>query len=108
VPILRSRDLRRSAVCYGDLLGFAVFREADCLRIRCSDLDVKLVHTNDCDIISNLSVVFRTGKIRKLHCEFIERALPNLGNLKLNTRGKLQFSLSDPDGNNLYFVEDIA
>lgn len=108
IPVLFSTDLRSSSVFYSDGLGFAVYKEADGLRIRRCELDLKVTHTSETAPLTNLSVVFRVNKIRKLHSEYVDRALPNLGQLKLGACGKLQFSLSDPDGNSLYFVEEVA
>ncbi|MES0879518.1 VOC family protein [Roseibium sp. SCP14] len=108
IPVLFSSDLRSSSVFYSDGLGFAVYKETDGLRIRRSELELKVTHTRDTAPLANLSVVFRVQKIRKLHSEYADRDLPNLGQLKLGVCGKLQFSLSDPDGNSLYFVEEAA
>ena len=108
VPVLRSRDLRRSSVFYRDHLGFAVFKEVDGLRVRSSNFDIKLIQGSDAGGVSNMNVVFRVGKIRKLHDEYRDRALPRLSNLKQSTCGKLKFSLLDPDGNSLHFVEENA
>lgn len=105
VPILFSSNLRRSSMFYSDGLGFAVYRESDGLRARRTELDLKITPMTDAELMSNLSVVFRIDDIRKLHDEFYGRSLPDLGHVRQGICGKSQFSLTDPDGNSLYFIE---
>ncbi|WP_162009400.1 VOC family protein [Labrenzia sp. CE80] len=105
VPVLFSADLRRTSMFYSDALGFAVYRESDGLRVRRSQLDLKITLMTNADLMANLSVVFRVDEIGKLHEEYRGRSLPNLGQVKHGICGKPQFSLTDPDGNSLYFVE---
>lgn len=106
VPVLYSADLRRSSVFYSDALGFAVYKEADGLRARRDEMDLKIAKSTDPVLTSNLGVVLRARDIRRLHNEFDDRVLYNLSSLNRSSSGKLQFTLSDPDGNSLYFVED--
>lgn len=105
LPVLLSTDLRRSSAYYSDGLGFAVHKEEDGLRVRGAEIDLKLTPCRDGSLNSNLSVVFRVKDLKKLHLEFRQRSLPKLGKLKQGLFGQTQFSLTDPDGNSLYFVE---
>ena len=105
LPVLLSSDLRRSSAYYSDSLGFAVHKEADGLRVRTDEIDLKIAQSGDTALNSNLSVVFRVKDLKKLHREFHKKALPKLGKLKEGLFGQTQFSLTDPDGNSLYFVE---
>ena len=105
IPVLLSTDLRRSSAYYSDALGFAVHKEADGLRVRRDDIDLKITRSSDATLSSNLSVVFRVKDLKQLHREFNQRSLPRLGKLKEGGCGQTQFSLRDPDGNSLYFVE---
>lgn len=104
-PILLSSNLRKSIIFYSDGLGFAVYKEEDGLRAKRGDLDVKIIPSADWDVTSNLSVIFRVEDAGRLYAEFLDRAVQGISSLGHNCCNKLQFTLMDPDGSTLIFVE---
>ena len=103
--ILFSSDLRRSSIFYRDVLGFRVNEEEDGLRVRHSDLELKVCPTSDPDLTSSVGVIIHFDGVRDLHSRLRQRDPPQLSIPIRDATSQMRFSLRDPDGNTLYFVE---
>ncbi len=104
-PILFSSNLTRSVEFYNCGLGFAVESTDKSLWLTYSNLKLKVISTDDSDLISNMGVVFNVKNIHDLYQRLFSRSIPKLGRLRHTLFGGLHFSLKDPDGNSLYFRE---
>lgn len=107
IPILFSSDFSRSCRFYSDGLGCAVHKDAGDLWVRGPNLDLKICRCSDPFLMSNLSIVCHTPDVGRLYQTCLKKPELPVTKLKLHPCGKLQFSLTDPDGNTLYFVEDV-
>ena len=103
--ILFSSDLRRSSMFYKDVLGFCVHEEEDGLRVRHSDLELKVYPTNDPVLTSNVGVIVHFERVQDLHSRLDQRDLPELSVLIHDATCQMRFCLRDPDGNTLCFVD---
>ncbi|WP_395172708.1 MULTISPECIES: VOC family protein [Roseibium] len=108
IPILFSSDFCRSCRFYSDGLECAVHRDAGNLWVRGGGLDLKICRCSDPFLTSNLSVVCHTKDVARLYQKYLTKRYLPVTKLKLHPCGKLQFSLTDPDGNTLYFVEGVV
>ena len=105
MPILFSSNLKRSVEFYNCELGFVVEGTDKSLWLTYSNLKLKVISTDDSDLISNMGVVFNVKNIHDLYQRLFSRSVPKLGRLRHTPFGELHFSLKDPDGNSLYFRE---
>lgn len=105
LPLLPASDLRRTCVFYSALPGVAVYKDLDGLRVRGCGLDLKLLRTGTEAQRPALDIVVRVKNLEKLHRACQHRGLPAPGRLQHCGNDGLRFSLSDPDGNKLHFVQ---
>tara|TARA_B100000676_G_scaffold270717_2_gene287618 strand:+ start:3982 stop:4335 length:354 start_codon:yes stop_codon:yes gene_type:complete len=104
-PVLFSSNLRRTFEFYERELGFLVESTEKSLWITYLDLKLKVISTDDTDLVAGIGVVFKIKNIGNLYRRLLRRSMPNLGKLCHTSLGGLHFSLKDPDGNSLYFRE---
>ena len=103
--VLFTSDLDRSRFFYGNILGFRILPELDCLKIRMSGCELVIFPTQEEDLPSDLGAILQLANIREMHYMLFKRRIEAVGELTPNPLGLMHFTLSDPDGNALYFVE---
>ena len=108
MPILFSADQERSSEYYADRLGFLVRDEDDGLCIRYAEFAFRVLPAADADLASNIGAVFHVARVNRLYRRFLRQRVPALSDLRRSTLRPARFSLRDPDGNTLYFVDKTA
>ncbi len=108
MPILFSADLERASDYYADRLGFLVRDEDGGLYVRYAEFAFRVLPAEETDLVSNIGAVFHVARVNRLHRRFLRQRVPDLGCLRRSAVLPARFSLRDPDGNTLYFVDKTA
>ena len=103
--VVFSSNLDRSRHFYGDVLGFRVRQQSDSLQVGQFLPDLSIYLTADPDLLEDVGALMRVTNIREFHDRLDASETPELGELQETSTGQAQFSVSDPDGNCLYFLE---
>lgn len=103
--VLFSFELGSTWIFYEDVLGFDVIDKDDALLVRYGNLELEVRLTEDPDLIYDVGVIFHVPHVRNLHRRLDQRGIPDLGDLIDDASGPVRFSVRDPDGNTLHFVQ---
>jgi len=104
-PVVFSSDLGRSASFYRSLPGFQVKVGQAYLEVKSSVASLQVLPTLDPDLLTGMAVSLPVCNIRDLYRSCGDHAVAGLGALQDDAAGAPRFSVSDPDGNSLYFIE---
>jgi catechol 2,3-dioxygenase-like lactoylglutathione lyase family enzyme len=107
IPMLPVANVRRSVDFYVDLLDFKFdFNAGAYGGVRRDAIEVHFLHVDDPELLRPSSCRIEVTEIRQLYSAYRERGLIVAeGDIAARPWGTTEFSVVDPDGNFLTFVE---
>ena len=102
--VLFTSDLKRSELFYSEILGLTVTNQGGHLSVEISGRALTVLPTADKEMLSDIGVVFQVPNIRKMHRRLCGCCV-SFGKLEPSHTGLMQFSVSDPDKNMIFFIE---
>jgi len=103
---LATRDLARAIAFYRDVLGFGVARAEESFAfVGAGDVELMFVHDPDANIPAVRGLVFVMQGVNELHARVAAEKIPVLWGPEVYDYGFREFSVADPDGNELIFSE---
>jgi catechol 2,3-dioxygenase-like lactoylglutathione lyase family enzyme len=107
IPMLPVADVRRAIDFYVDKLDFRMdFNAGSYGGVRRDAIEVHFWRTDDPDLAKNASCRIEVTEIRKLYSAYRERGvIDSDGDIAAKPWGTTEFTVTDPDGNGLTFVE---
>lgn len=107
IPMLPVADLRRAIDFYVDTLGFRLgFNAGTYGGVRRDAIEIHFFRATGADAADRSGCRVEVTDIRRLYSEFRDRgAVDPDGDIAAQPWGTTEFSVRDPDGNRLTFVE---
>lgn len=105
---LATPDLPRTLAFYRDVLGFAVARAEDAFAfVGAGGVELMFVHDPEAKIPAVRGLVFFLEGVDELHARVARAKVPVLWGPETYDYGAREFSIADPDGNELIFSEPV-
>lgn len=105
---LATPDLARTVGFYRDVLGFAVARAEDSFAfVGAGAVELMFVHDPDAKVPAARGLVFAMEGVEELHARVTRAGVRVLWGPEVYDYGFREFSIADPDGNELIFSEPV-